>query len=239
MQIGYIRLLMIIAALLHGGITHTTKNKSLFDLAKAITKSSYCSRNNARETLLHSLKDHTSTDIKTLSCVFTAFHYKNDTLLSQHSDTIYEAIERFSKTPGFTGKIHTLLTYANHPSIIKGHIFEVETALSFDEHEEKITNFSYDFKCAKNQIEGSIDLATENYLIECKDVQWEKYIKQDSLKKANKIKAQLLKYQAFTKEPANNQNRTLLLVSKQPIPDAWKNWLNEKHIEHTVLETQH
>lgn len=204
-------------------------------LARAITVSCrHAKTSSARDTLMREFKKHQSEsasfDTRTLSTIVTAYHYKNETLLfEQHSNTLYDAVQMFSDTPGFSQKIFQLLENAEDASFIQGHMFELETALKLHEQEEYIQHFGYTFRCPVTLVERSADLVTADYLVECKNIRWSNYHLSSESSKA--IRKQLRSYKLFEQDPNYNRaNRTFLLWSKQPITPAWRAWLEENEI---------
>jgi|GEM_PF-2617464 hypothetical protein len=227
MNFRNIRLIALITAL-SCSVATCAPQKNLLQLAHSIVKGSQSGRKKARTKLLEALKHPDNVDVPTLSYIFTAFHYQKNTHLFEHySGTVYEAIEHFTQTPGFLEKMHDLLLYANHPSFAKGHMYELEAALTREENGNRVIEFCHDFYCKRTRRIRSIDLVTNKHFIECKNINWG--LHRTGIK-AERIQNQLLSYKAFTQSPDNDKKRTLLLVSKQPISDQWKDWLEEHKI---------
>ncbi len=203
-------------------------HKTLIELALAITTANHeIAANSARYALLKEFKENPTTHAKTLATIVTAYHYDNPTLLyCKHSHTLYGAIERFSKTPGFSHKIYELISNADNESFIQGHMYELEKAIELDQHGETITHFGYEFSSKRGRTTRSIDLATESQFIECKNINWALYKEEDAIK----IAIQLKKYQKFSQR--SGHGKSFVLHSKQPITPCWKKWLNENKIQY-------
>lgn len=201
--------------------------KTLLDLALAISVSKNPTR--ARQELMEKFKTTQYADAVTLSAIVTEYHHENDTpLYLEHSGTIYDAIEHFNETPGFAEKIYLLLHNAHDESMIRGHIYELETALALEEQGEPVKEFGYAITCPINNIDRSIDLRTKHRrLIECKAITWENYPLDNH--RSDKIQTQLLSYQAFSER---HKKSSFILHSKRPISPQWKQWLAYNDIEY-------
>lgn len=208
-------------------------NKHLLKLALAVSASPTKShRTYAREILMQEFKNISYANTQTLAAIVTAYHYKNEThLYAEHSGTLYEAIDNFSGTSGFPHKIYQLLNSAENPSFVKGHMYELETALALKERRETVTHFDYEFFCPTRECKCSIDLVTKNHLIECKNIAWDAY-KLNNRNQSNKLQAQLLSYRSLVDDEENEENLSFTLISKQPITQEWKEWLDENDIEY-------
>lgn len=203
---------------------------NLLHLAKVIVNAPRrATRNEARTKLLQGLKENHVTDAGVLSTVINAYHHKKDTLLyPEHAQTLHEAVNFFSKRPGFSKKISELLSHANDESFIKGHMYELETALKLEKRGEKITHFGYSFYCPIAKQERTIDLATQSRLIECKSIYWTAY--NDKYPQSTlKIQEQLMSYKFLS---LGNDALPFVLQSKKPINPDWKKWLDDNEIKY-------
>lgn len=208
-------------------------NKTLIELALAISKADHeIVATSARCALLREFKEHPTTNATTLATIVTAYHYDNPTLLyPEHSHTLHDAIQRFSKTSGFSRKIYELISNADHESFIQGHMYELEKAIELDDQGQTITHFGYEFSSGRGRATCSIDLATKSQFIECKNINWSLYQEKESREKnVTKIATQLKKYRTFAQR--SGRRKSFVLHSKQPITSYWKKWLNENKIHY-------
>lgn len=204
----------------------------LIKLAEAISASPNKSkRTYARDSLMQEFKNIRYANARTLSTIVTTYHYKNETsLYREYADTLYEAIDNFSKTAGFARKIYQLLHNADNTFFIKGHMYELETAIALKEDGETVTDFDYEFFCPQRGCTCSIDLVTEHYLIECKNIAWNAYAL-NNRHRTTQLQDQLLSYKALSNDE-NEKNLSFMLYSKKPITREWKEWLDEHDIEY-------
>jgi hypothetical protein len=201
-------------------------NTILLGFAKAITTQSYRDRRFTRECLLNAFKNVECANARTLSIILTSYHHKMETLIyPAYADTLHDAIDRFSETPGFTNKIYELLCHAGSATFVKGHMYEIEKALELKKNGESITHFGREFYCPLTRAIRSIDLLTKTELIECKNINWNAYIKEKQCSTIN-LKEQLLSHRALSER----DGMPYVLHSKQKIPAAWQEWLECKKI---------
>jgi hypothetical protein len=222
--------LLILQALINISAHTTPQLNHILCLATAIMKAPHeAKRNQARDQLLQIFKQNPKANSSLLSTVITAYHHKKDTLLySQYADTLNDAVRFFSPRLGFAEKISELLSHANDESFIKGHMYELETALKLEKRGDMVTCFGYSFYSPLTKNKRTIDLATQSQLVECKNIRWKLY-NNDNQESTLKIKQQLICYQSLS---LNVSALRFVLHSKQPITRIWKRWLDDNHIEY-------
>lgn len=226
----HIRFLTIICLIIN--TAHPSSH--LIKLAQAISASpTKTKRTYARDSLMQEFKNIRYANARTLSTIVTTYHYKNETsLYSEHAGTLYEAIDNFSTSSGFARKIYELLHNSDNTSFIRGHMYELETAIALKDDGEIVTDFDYEFLCPHRSCTRSIDLVTERCLIECKNITWSAY-SLNNRHRTTQLQDQLLSYKAFSNDEDENENIfSFLLYSKQPIPNEWKKWLDDNEIEY-------
>lgn len=102
-------------------------------------------------------------------------------------------------------------------STARGAMYEVEKTMELMEAGEEIISLG-------KKIGGrEFDIELAGKLIECKNIDWVKYIG----KKAEKLKSDLCNWRSI----AQNNSKKFELHSKNFIPRAWKDWLVEKGIQ--------
>jgi len=223
MQIFTIRTLLFYLSFL---FYHIQTSPHLLGLAQAIAQLPNTTKHAARATILKACREF---DSERIAVIAAHYHQQQGTLLGQYYlQTLYVAIKQFATQHGFAEKICDLSSAADTPSFVKGHMYEVETALSLHDQGEKITHFGYSFYCNHTHTNRSIDIATTSQLIECKNINWKSY--KNNSKFTRKIKRQLMSYQTLSLE--NDDELPFLLYSKQPITNDWKAWLDDNNIEY-------
>jgi hypothetical protein len=147
-----------------------------------------------------------------------------------HAAKLLHAIDLFHNIPGFSETL-TNLVRQTHNSIVpsNGFLYEIETALAMHEQfNEPIIAFGRRHASPRTSRNREIDVDTEHYCIECKSIRWSN-LHSDGEKK---VKWQLSDEQKIIEEEnrRNRSSKTFILFSKQPIPPAWRTWLESEHI---------
>ncbi len=144
-----------------------------------------------------------------------------DLLLHHETDKtiVKEAIEKFSEVPGFfehnSPLVKVLADGKTNSSILRGHLYELETALKYAKNGHTVERFGSKIfgKTANSAREFDIQFADK--LIECKNSQW-------SLVEKSKLKLQAL--------IAAEEKKTFIVHSKIGIPPDDKKWLQDNNI---------
>lgn len=205
----------------------TPTQKTLLILTKAITRFDLQEKAVARAAMLSVFEKNKPIDRKTLLSVVKAYHHDHETLLSPHVPTINQSIAYFHDRLGLSGKLCMLLRNADNASLVKGHIYELETAIKLYKQKEEITQFGYPFICPHTHSKRAIDLATHHSFIECKNICWSKFNPlSTNAQNVHCIQKQLLSYRYY----ADGRGLPFILHSKQSIPVKWQQWLMQNKI---------
>jgi hypothetical protein len=128
----------------------------------------------------------------------------------------------FLHTPGYIETLR-LVTDTHNEIMIKGHMFEIERAISLHAEGEKILHFNTIL--TDGTISREIDIQTDEHMVECKNITW----RQNS----SKLKKQFIEQKALVEHfnQTHDCNCIYQVSSKQIIPHKWKIWLIQQNIE--------
>lgn len=150
--------------------------------------------------------------------------------LTQHGEKILHAIDLFHDVPGFASTFKKALNQACQSPLAHGYLYEIETALwAQEEHDDRVCSFGKEHSGTNEIGNHEIDVETQRYHIECKDIFW------DSRRlraEPEKLKRQLSEQHAII-EYENQQSlakKIFLLCSRHRIPESWRNWLEQQDI---------
>lgn len=150
-------------------------------------------------------------------------------LLHQEVPTLLKhATHQFGKVPGFS-KIHAHIytsADANRWMITKGYIYELFVAWNLHNHGHIIKKFNADYM--GNGLARQIDIVTDQWAIECKNIQWERV--DQSYEITKELERQFYEQHALVKEGHVTGITWYVIYSYNPIPYAWKIKFNQKGI---------
>lgn len=149
-------------------------------------------------------------------------------------DSLIKALEKFKNTIGAMGENGPLRQIlingklnSDCKSSLKGAAYELEKALELEKQGKKIIEFG-------KKIEGrEFDIVTEHELIECKNIDWDRFVKTGDEVKDKKIDDLTHKTRSIfvhQKQLSETRNLNFEIHSKNKIPTNWKQWFTEKKI---------
>lgn len=150
------------------------------------------------------------------------------TIVEKNRESLHQAIELFSTTPGFYTTLSSFFKQVRYPHTAKGYLYEIERALEIEESEDhdQILAFSHHLGFENTQTR-EIDLVTTCFCIECKN--WQSF----NPKKATKLRKQLKAQQKVVKEYNKRYPQTskqVMLSSKHTIPTSIISWCKRNNI---------
>ena len=182
-------------------------------------------------------KHTTPPDIATLPLIINLFSFgKNYPMVTNNQKTLERSVHQFKNVPGFQKTLLTFLCHLNNPETAKGYLYEVQRAVALHDAyrlSDPIKAFNTHQSVVQNGVKHSrqFDLITRNFRIECKDRDF------DQLPVASwsskQIRNQLLTQRDIveTYNEEHDTDITFQLSSKQPLPIAWQEWLQENEID--------
>ena len=149
---------------------------------------------------------------------------KTNSEVTKHSDTLFTSYQLFQDTPGYRETTWRILTNPDNTGIVKGHMYELETALLLMRLGKQVRAFNQIITCEPYKCE--FDLITDDELIECKSIYWPSYTK-------NRLGNQFIQQAALAdlRKETNEMPHNYLVASRQTITPSWKNWFNNQKIQ--------
>lgn len=152
-------------------------------------------------------------------------------LITQAREIIDESINVFAHVPGFATKFKSLITALHNEHFFKGYLYELEKALAIAQAihtQEYVERFEKILHNPHAKQRCRIDIATNERLIECKNINWKNAVCRLHPKSTSSLQEQFLTHQYIIN--AIHTSRTYAVSSKKNIPKIWREWFDKYQI---------